>query len=421
MDQLELFSRLGVALAIGLLVGLERGWRGRDEEDHQRAAGFRTFALAGLMGGVTGLLSQRFGGVLIGLVFLGFAAAFTAFHWLEAKADRNLSVTSVVAGMLTFLLGSFAIVGDIGVAIAGAVAMTMLLAMREQLHRWVASLTWREISAVLVLLTMTFLLLPVLPNRTIDPWDAINPYEVWLLTILIAAVSFAGYVAVRVFGDRLGITLAAIAGGLASSTATTLALARLGRSHPGAARLVSAGILLAGIVMMARVAAVTLLLNPLLIGRLGPPLAVAAAILGMGSLLLAAGKSGHEHPQLQIDNPLAIGTALKLAALIVVVLLAAGYLRSVFGAVGALLVAAVSGIADADAVTISMTRLAGAGVTPETAAQAILIAVAVNTVSKAALAAWVGGKEIGLRVGVVSAAALAAAALAATVLPPLAS
>ena len=109
--------------------------------------------------------------------------------------------------------------------IACAVAMTVLLALRDQLHRWVASLTWPEIRAVLILLAMSFLLLPILPNRTIDPWSSINPYEIWLLAILIAGISFSGYMAVRIFGGRLGVVMTAVAGGLASSTATTLAFA----------------------------------------------------------------------------------------------------------------------------------------------------------------------------------------------------
>src|SRR6185312_14060266 len=166
---------------------------------------------------------------------------------------QNMSVTSVVAGMLTFLLGTMAVTGELLVAVACAVAITILLALRDQLHRWVATLTWPEIRAVLILLAMSFLLLPILPNRTIDPWNSINPYEIWLLAILIAAISFSGYVAVRVFGDQLGLVLTAIAGGLASSTATTLAFARLGRAHPASARLLSAGILLSGVVMMIRV------------------------------------------------------------------------------------------------------------------------------------------------------------------------
>lgn len=296
MDQTETLTRLGVALAIGLLVGLERGWRTREEADHQRAAGFRTFALTGLLGGVAGLLSRTAGGLVIGLSFLAFSAAFVAFHWLEAQAERNFSVTSVIAGMLTFLLGAMAVTGDLVVAISAAVAMTVLLAFRDYLHRWVASLTWEEIRAGLTLLAMSFLLLPILPNHRIDPWDTINPHEIWLLAILIAAISFGGYVAVRVFGSRLGILLTGLAGGLASSTATTLAFARLGREHRDSAGLLSAGILVSGMVMTIRVVAVASVLNPALLASLGPPLAAAAAALAAGAALMLAGqKIGRAH------------------------------------------------------------------------------------------------------------------------------
>jgi uncharacterized membrane protein (DUF4010 family) len=407
MDQNETLSRLAVSLAIGLLVGLERGWRTRDEKDHQRAAGFRTFALSGLLGGVTGAVSLQAGGQLVSFVFAIFAAAFAAFHWLEARAEQNMSVTSVVAGMLTFLLGTMAVTGELLVAIACAVAMTVLLALRDQLHSWVASLTWPEIRAVLILLAMSFLLLPVLPNRTIDPWNSINPYEIWLLAILIAGISFSGYVAVRIFGDRLGIALMAIAGGLASSTATTLAFARLGREHPASSRLLSAGILLAGIVMIIRVGSVAIALNGALLPALVPPLLGAAAILATGSAILLFRNTEQENPDLRIDNPLALATALRLAIFIAGVMLASELLRAMFGNVGVLIVAALSGVADVDAVTISLARRGGNDVDLNTTVQGILIAVAVNTASKTVMAGWVGGAKIGVLVGVISGLALA--------------
>lgn len=249
----QILSRLAVSLAIGLLVGLERGWRTRAEQDHHRAAGLRTFALAGLTGGATGVLAQEFGGLILGIVFCGFALVFAAFEWLESRLDRNVSATSAVAGMLVFLLGALAVTGPLVPAVAAAVAMTLLLAARELLHRWVAALSRAEIRAILTLAAMSFLLLPVIPDRSIDPWGAVNLHEIWLLAILIAAISFAGYAAVRLFGDRLGIMVMAAAGGLASSTATTLAFARLGRAQPDAARLLGAGILIAGTVMLLRV------------------------------------------------------------------------------------------------------------------------------------------------------------------------
>lgn len=417
MEQAEILSRLGVSLSIGLLVGLERGWSQRSEEDHQRAAGFRTFALSGLLGGVAGLVSLTTGGVVLGLVFVAFAAAFAAFHWLEANVDNDVSVTSVIAGLLTFLLGSLAVLGDIGVAVAGAVATTALLAFREQLHRWVAKLTWTEISSVLILLAMTFLLLPLLPNRTIDPWGAINPYEVWLLTILIAAVSFVGYVAMRIFGDRMGILLAAAVGGLASSTATTLALARMSKRSPESIRVLSAGILLAGVVMMARVAGVTLLLNAPLAGQIIIPIAVASTILGLSAFFLALGHRDSTTSLTAAQNPLAIGTALKLGAVIVAVMLAVGYLQSIMGSAGVLLVAGVSGIVDADAVTLSMARLGGSGLDLQTAGQAIMIGIAVNTLAKAGMALAIGGLRLGLTVVGASLIALAAALAVALLLP----
>jgi uncharacterized membrane protein (DUF4010 family) len=408
MDQYDLLSRLTVSLAIGLLVGLERGWHSREEEDGHRAAGFRTFALSGLLGGISGALAKSEGGYVIGLVFLGYAATFSAFHWLEARTSGNLSATSAIAGMLTFLLGAFCVVGDLPIAIAGAVAMTALLALREQLHRLIASLTWEEIRATLTLLAMTFLLLPILPNRTIDPWSVINPYEIWLLAVLIAAISFGGYIAVRVLGDRLGVIMAALAGGLASSTATSLTLAKKAEEHPAATRLLAAGILIAGAVMVARVGIVAVILNRALMNSLILPLAAIAVVLMLGSLLLLFGNKAKETPRLQITNPLEIATALKMAGLIVLIMLAAEILLRTFGGSGVLIGAAISGLADVDALTISMARMEGHSLDLDIAERAILIVVGVNTITKAALAAWAGGRRLGLFVAIPSILAVAA-------------
>jgi len=413
MDENALLTRLAVSLSIGLLIGLERGWRTRNEDDNQRAAGLRTFALTGLLGGVTGMVGQQHGVVLIGLVFLGHSAAFTAFHWLEARAERNFSVTSVVAGMSTFMLGALAVVGDLNAAVAGAVAMAVLLALREQLHRWVASLSWPEIRSGLILLAMTFLLLPILPNRTIDPWDAINPYLIWLLTILIAAVSFSGYVAIRVFGDRLGVMMAALAGGLASSTATTMTLAELERSHPQSRSLLAAGILTAGLVMVARVGVLTSALNPALLQPMLLPLICGGGILAIGAvLLLLRSRGASAQPVLKIGNPLELTSALKMATLLTLILLAARLLQHYFGDAGVFATAGLSGIADVDAIVISMARMAMGVVDPALAAQAILLATAVNTLVKAVLAAIAGDSKLGLLVGLVSLLAVAAGAAA---------
>ena len=413
MPEIDLFSRLAVALAIGLMVGIERGWKSREAEEDGRAAGLRTFGLFGLTGGICGVLTEPLGAPIVGIAFLAFSAAFGAFSWLESTTKGTASVTTLIAGMLTFLLGTLAVVGDVTVAIAAAVSMTVMLALRTQLHRWLAAVTWEEFRAGLILMVMSFLLLPLLPNRAIDPWGAVNLREVWLMAIMMALISLTGYVAVRLFGDRLGIIVTAAAGGLASSTVTTLTFARLGREQPGAVNLLVAGILISGAVMALRVGAIAAALNPALLGPLVLPLAIGSVTLGALAGLFVFGMRGkpaaHPAPRLTIANPLVVGTALKLAVFIVVVMLAATLVQRVWGDTGVLAVAALSGIADVDAITLSMARME----TPvQLATQAIFLAVAVNTASKATMAEWVGGLAVGLRVWLASAAALAGAGAA---------
>ena len=419
MDQEELFRRLAVALAIGLLIGLERGWQTREDTDHQRTAGLRTYALAGLLGGICGVLSAVSSPIVLGAGLLAFTGALVSFSYLEATTERKFSVTGVVAGILTFALGAYAILGNETVAVAVAVVMAVLLALREPLHSWVRAVTWPEIRSVLVLLAMSFLLLPILPDRAVDPWQVLNPAEIWLLAILIAAISFAGYVAVRVLGERRGVAVAAVAGGLASSTATTLSFARLAREHPENSRLLAGGIMLAGVTMLVRIVVLAGLLKPDLLKALLWPIVAAATVLLLSTmaLLWGIGSGPTAQPKLKVKNPFDLGTVLWLAALIAAIMLVAKVVAGYVGAAGIYLLAAVSGIADVDALTLSMARLAGLQVATRDASIAILIAASVNTISKAAIASIVGGAQIGRFVGGASALALAALALTFLVLP----
>jgi uncharacterized membrane protein (DUF4010 family) len=413
MDQEELFRRLAVALAIGLLIGLERGWQTRTESDHQRTAGLRTFALTGLLGGICGLLSVASSPIVLAAGLLALTGALTSFSYLEARADKNFSVTGVVAGILTFALGAYAALGNETVAVAAAVAMAILLALREPLHHWVRNLTWPEIRSALMLLAMSFLLLPVLPNRPIDPWNILNPAEIWLLAILIAAISFAGYVAIRVLGDRKGVAVAAVAGGLTSSTATTLSFARLARDHPESSKLLSGGVLLAGATMLARILVLAGLLKPELLGHLVWPIAAAGIVLLLSAAMLL--RDGHdtttEPSALQLRTPFDLGTVLQLAGLIAIIMLVAKMMTDQANTAGLYFLAAVSGIADVDALTLSMARFAGTQVGLSDAGNAILVAAGINTVAKTVMAASVGGSRLGALVGAVSAAALAAMAI----------
>lgn len=414
MDDTSLLLRLAVALAIGLMVGLERGWQRRDEAEGERTAGLRTYTLAALLGAVSALLTGYTSAVFLGFSFLGFALAFSAFSWLEARSEHNFSVTGVVAGLLTFALGAYAMLGDLQVAIAASVTVTLILALKQPLHSWLRQLTWLEIRSGLVLLAMTFLALPLLPNRTIDPWDSVNPAEIWLLAIIIASISFAGYIAIRIMGSHAGVALAALAGGLASSTATTLTLARMAREHPAASPLLAGGIILSGFVMVVRVLVVASALNRALLLPLAWPLGAAALVLvgAAGLLFFTYGRGSKERPCLSLDNPFDLTTTLQLAGLIAAISLLTKVVGETVGNVGLTVLAALSGIADVDAITLSFARLSQNGIDLATAALGIGVAVAVNTAVKAGMAFGLGTAKAGWIVTGASAAAIAAGSVA---------
>lgn len=419
MDTLELFERLAAALAIGLLVGIERGWKERDEREGERAAGLRTFALAGLLGGVWGAIASGGGqtdpdAIALAVAFVIFSVVVAAFRYRELAREQSYGATTIVAAMLVFALGTLAVVGDMVVAVAAGVITAALLAVKAVLHEWVRRLTWPELRAGLVLLAMTIILLPILPDRAMGPWDAINPRDIWLMTIVIAVVSFAGYVAVRVAGERRGLLISAFAGSVVSSTAVTLDLARLSRKHPEHAPLCSAAAALAGATMMARVLLVGGFFNVELLRWLVPALVLAGLASLAGTGLLLAGsppsrrESGDTGSAFALTNPFELSTVLQFGLLLAIVMLFAEGLTRFYGAGGAYAMAAASGIANLDALTLSMARLARTALDPETAATAVLVGVAVNSVAKSALAWVAGGAAMGRRVLLIALAAIAA-------------
>lgn len=406
-ELLARFEALGVALGVGLLMGVERGWKERAAAEGARTAGVRTFALIGLLGGVIGLLGADLGGVVLAVGFLGFAVAFAAFELMDARADKTQDATPMIAGLVAFALGALAALGYLRVAAAAGVAATLLLALKEGLHRWIAALTWEELRAGLLLAAMTVILLPVLPDAPVDPWGAINPRAIWLMTILIAAVSFAGYIAVRAAGPSRGPLIAGLAAGMVSSTAAVVGFARRARDAGRGALL--AGAVIANAVMFARVLAVAGVLRPELAPSLALALLPAAAVMAFAAAWLArraAAEAAADVPP--VRNPLELPTALQFGALLALVGLAAAWLETLFGAAGVYALAGVSGLADVDALTLAMTRADGAA--RDVAVVAILIAVAANTVSKSVIAWIAGGRPAGIAIGAASAAALAAGA-----------
>lgn len=325
MTEFELFQRFGVAIAIGALVGAERHWRERAEEDGRRTAGLRTFTLIGLFGAVAGALELALRGaeaglrpgglVLIGL-FLPFSAGFILFHYREQLAEQDFSVTSVVAAMVTYALGALAVLGDIGVAGAAGVVLAGVLAARERLHGFMRALTFAELRSAIILLAMSVVILPLVPNEPIGPFGGIAPARIWTLAILVAAISFAGYVAVKVIGEAHGELVAGTVGGLLSSTAVTVTNAR--RSVTAEAqetRGLVAGALGAGLVSYLRTAALVIGLAPGLAASLVPPLAVAGVTVALAAWLMSRGTGSH-HAVQDSRNPFYLSKVIQMALLL---------------------------------------------------------------------------------------------------------
>ena len=418
MDFQELVSRFGLALGIGLLFGLERGWRMRGEPPGGRTAGIRTFAISGILGGVVGATAQAVNGVgsgiVLGLGLAAFSAGLAMFCLEENRAQKDFSATTWVAAILTFALGAYALVGDMRAAAALAVAASLILALRESLHGWVEKLTWPELRSALVLLAMTFIALPIVPDTPIGPFGGVNPREVWLIAIVLAGASFVGYVAVKYFGASHGVLLAGAAGGLASSTAVTIANAQRAASHEGSPRILAAGVAMASAVMFLRACAIVLALNVSLLELVAPPL-LAAASAAVVSALIGAYWRRSVVPDAQtfkFSNPFAfwtvVGFALFLGAVIVVGRLVGEWL----GGIAAIIGAAVIGLVDVDAITVSLARLSPQPLGIQDATIAILSAVSANTFSKIVIGGIIGRGRFAVEIIAMALGCFTAGALA---------
>jgi uncharacterized membrane protein (DUF4010 family) len=406
----SLLHRLALALAIGLIVGIERGWKSRAEHGGLRMAGVRTFTLVGLFGGAIAALAEPNPVVGLAAGLVGLAALVVSGYLQSARATQDYGITTEVALMITYALGAGAVLGYPFEAAAGAIVMSLVLGFKTEVHRAVERLERHEILATLQLLLIAAVLVPLLPDRELGPLEALNPRTVGMLVLLIAGMSYVGYFAVRVFGSRLGVVLTAIFGGLSSSTAVTVAYARRSRAAPSHARLFGAGIALAAAVMTPRLAAEIAIVNVSILADLWPTFLV----LALAPLLFVARAVFAKTPAppeavLKLANPLQLRTALIFGALFV----AAAALQAHVGAAGLYAGAALAGLIDVDAIGLALARGAGRGIDAVTAERAIVLALLANTGSKAVLAAALGGGPMLRSVSVTLGVALAAAGLTA--------
>ncbi len=386
---LNMIYALAVSLALGLVIGVEREWRERAYEGAVRPAGVRTFGLISLSGGITGVLNEQFPGVLAaGLAVVIFV--MTVAYWRRSHDDKFMGVTTIFAGFAAYGCGGLAAAGFFVPATAAAVSVAVILGAKERLHRFVSLLDQKEIFAALQFLLIAAVIWPLAPNRNFGPYDAVNPFEIWLMVVLISGLSFAGYISVRVFRASRGILGAAILGGFVSSTAVTLSFARMSRRQPEYESAFAAAVVIAATIMMARVAIITAIIWPPLLPYIGVPVG-AMMITGVLLSTLRVKQQSKEMAETpSVTNPLELAPALFFAGLLSIIMLASRWLEAVFGPEGVYAVAFASGLADVDALTLSISRFARGGLDLHVAAIAIITAAITNTLVKIGLTAIAG-------------------------------
>ncbi|MFT5781601.1 MAG: uncharacterized membrane protein (DUF4010 family) [Pseudomonas sp.] len=397
-ETVQLLLSFATALAVGLLIGTERGWSARDTEDTRLIGGIRTFGLVGLLGGLAALLGQQYGLTAWISITLIFGLLVIAGYIAEQRNTGDIGVTSPIALLLTFLLGSLALSDQRALAAACAVVIALLLSLKQPLHSAVRRLSGEEVSGALKLLFISLVMLPVLPNEGYGPWRAFNPYATWWMVVLIAAIGFAAYSAIRVIGPRKGLLVSALLGGMVSSTAMTMTLARLSeRTHMHA--ILACGLLATSALMFPRVLLEVGVVNSALLGPLLLPLSICALTYAGGALwfLHKADSEPANQPEPFLKNPFELAPALRFAALLAVIAFLVEGGRRYFGDVGVYVVALLSGLTDVDAITLSLSRNAIAELDSQVAVQGIYLAALSNSLVKGLLIALIGGRQLAVR------------------------
>lgn len=377
------------SLALGLLIGLERQRRAAAQ------AGLRTFPLVALLGTVSAMLQDQHdvvGLLPVGLVLVG-VTMIVAYR--DDGDPGNTGTTTTVAVMLCFGLGAMSWHGHFQLAAGLALATTALLHFKEELHGFAERLSRDDVVAVLRFVVLSVLLLPLLPDRGYGPFGALNPYKLWWMVVLISGLSLGGYLLLKLVGPGKGVPLLGVFGGLASSTATTLSFARQVKGDARHAPVARTVILIANLMVLPRLAVLGAVVASAVLPALLP--ALAGGLLAGGVLVLMAlrtrehGKEG----EIELDNPGELRAALGFALLYAVVLVAVAFLQARVGANGVYAAAAVAGLTDVDAISLSALDLFGRQhIDAGTAANVVLVAVMANLVFKGVAVGAIAGREL---------------------------
>jgi uncharacterized membrane protein (DUF4010 family) len=395
---LVLVWNFATALLVGTLIGIERE-RHTQEHETPGVAGLRTFILYALFGALCGWLALEFRSPwVLGAGLLATSGVLLAGYVLTARLQPgNVGQTTEIAALATFLLGAVAAAGERELAAGTGVLIAAVLAYKQPLHGFVDKLDADDVYAALRLLIATFIVLPILPDEPLDPWETLAPQKLWLLVLMISTLSLVGYVLTRALGAHRGIPITGLAGGLASSTAVTLSLSRQSREpqYEQAGAAIVAGVLLAWTVSLGRVFVEVLVVNRALLPALLPPLVAMALVCAGWALFLMrrAGKAGGDAQQVPLRNPFSLTSAMKFAAVFAIVLLVVKLVQLHAPAAGMYVVAAIAGTTDVDAMTLSMAQYARTN-SAQVAAHAITIAILSNTLVKTGMVVVIGHASI---------------------------
>ncbi len=415
MERYEPFASLGLALLAGALIGLEREQsRPTGEKKRPFLGGIRTYPVIALVGAMSMLL----GPWALATAGLCLGGLLCMSYWRDAALDHT-GITSEASALLTFFLGAFSVAQGllepltqrVFVVASVAVVSTLLLSAKTELRQFSSKLSRADVIATLKFLVVAVVALPVLPNEPMGPYGVLNPFRIGVMVALIAGVGFVGYVAMRLWGAGKGMLLTGAVGGLASSTAVTLAAAARAKQAPELAKLSALAVIIASTVMCIRLLAVLFIAEP----RLGKQLIVALAAMAAVGVAMTVffylrgdGKSS-EPGSVVLENPFELTFALKFGALFVVVLIVSRWAQSTFGTSGTYVTGLLAGTTDVDAISLSMANLVKSGeIEVSVARNTVVLAAASNTVVKAIMALVLGGGVMGRRVIIASAGMLVA-------------
>jgi uncharacterized membrane protein (DUF4010 family) len=400
-----LFEQLGISLLLGILVGLQR------ERSDSAIAGLRTFPLITMLGTLVAATERSLnaGGWLIAAGFLGVVAVVVVTNLYRLRQDpKAFGTTTEAAILLMYFVGAYLVTGERVVAIAVGAAVAVLLQFKPELHGIVARLGDEDVRAIMTFVLITGVILPVLPNTTYDlapPLNVLNPFEIWMMVVLIVGISLGGYLIYKLFGRSAGILLGGILGGAISSTATTLSYARRTRTAPESARMAALIIMIASSVVFVRVMLEICVVAPQHFRHLAPPIAVMFGAATVAGVLIWL-RLRREPAQLpEQKNPTELRSAFVFAALYAGVLMALAATKNFLGGQGLYGVAVLSGLTDMDAITLSTTRMVKLGTDDHGISAAvgwrlIVVASMANLLFKWCIAALVGHGKLRWRLAV---------------------